>query len=216
MAIVKQNNLSFWERSKSQMRFRVRVKTPRQNILTRPASSPTSPKGRGLFLLALLLSTPIYAVDLLLPEQKIKAGLVYNSLKYTNWPTETASVIVCLYGGDPFGGSLQPMEGRSAGNRIIALREINDEQAIQSCNLLLVHANQHKFWPKLRALLSGHSILTVSDIPDFTQQGGMIEFTHANQRIQMKINLDAINTAGLHVQDTLLQLALVVRSERKP
>jgi hypothetical protein len=60
--------------------------------------------------------------------------------------------------------------------------------------------------------LKGKNILTISNIPDFAQQGGMVEFNMGqDKRIHLQINRNSIGVAGLRVEDRLMNLAKVVQ-----
>jgi hypothetical protein len=162
--------------------------------------------------LAIALTAPGYAAEnLQLIEQQIKAGLLYNFLKYTQWPAEHlragGPIQVCLFGGDPFDGRLQPMAGRTVNEHVIEIKIIRAPTEIGDCSLLFVHAGQAPNWPELQKTLNGKSVLTVADFPDFAMAGGMIEFTRVANRIGVTINTDAINAANLQVEDRLLRLA---------
>jgi hypothetical protein len=166
--------------------------------------------------LVALFSSRAQAEDTLkLGEQQIKAGLLYNFLKYTQWPAasfaQSASVNVCIFGGDPFGGSLKPMEGRSVNQREIAVRQVSEAREIDGCHLLFVNAGQKEHWPALRTYLAGKNILTVSDFDDFSSSGGMIEFGRKDHHITASLNIDAVAAAGLRVEDRLLRLVTVVQ-----
>ena len=161
--------------------------------------------------------------NLQLHEQEIKAGLLYNFLKYTEWPdasfSRSASVTVCVFAGDPFEDNIRPMEGRTVNQRDIAVRRISGVRDAEGCHLLFIHAGEKKRWPDLREFLSGKNILTVSDFSTFTSSGGMIEFGRKGSRIDASLNIDAVNAAGLHVEERLLRLVTLVHSgltEKRP
>src|SRR5689334_5687712 len=120
-------------------------------------------------------------------EQKIKAGLIYNFLKYTQWPQgsrqTTGPVVVCMLGGDAFDGHLKPIAGRTVNERTNEVREVGTAAEAAPCSLLIVNASHKADWPQLRTALANQSIVTVSDIDGFTGQGGMIEFTHTDNRV---------------------------------
>lgn len=152
-----------------------------------------------------------------LVEQEIKAGLLYNFLKYTQWPDDhsqaaTGDVVVCLFGGDPFDGHLQPMAGRTVNQHAIKIRNVKGADDLTSCSLVFVHANQKADWPQLQKSLAGKDVLTVSDFDGFAASGGMIEFIRADNRIGIKINVDAVKAAHLAVDDRLLKLASAVHT----
>jgi len=152
--------------------------------------------------------------SLRLVEQDIKAGLLYNFLRYTQWPPQgqAADAVVCIYGRDPFNGRLNPMAGRTVNQRTIEVRIIHDYSEVGSCSLLFVSADERSRWSALHAYLAGRNILTVSDYDGFARDGGMIEFTRVNSRIGVRINVDAVQGANLAVEDRLLRLANTVRT----
>lgn len=164
----------------------------------------------------LLLPLRCFAQDdsqLQLSEQKIKAGLVYNFLKYTEWPagkmtSPSSPLVVCVFGAqDPFGGSLRPIEERTVQQRSVKLRYISTIEESARCNMLFVGRNAAAQWPALHSFLIGKSVLTVGDFDGFTRDGGMIGFNTADNRIQIWLNNEAVGAARLHIHDSLRRLA---------
>ena len=51
--------------------------------------------------------------------------------------------------------------------------------------------------------------MTVSDIENFTDLGGMIQFFTENNNIRMRINVDAVKASNLKVSSKLLRMAEV-------
>jgi hypothetical protein len=152
----------------------------------------------------------VWADDLQLYEQQIKAGLLYNFLKYTQWPEKKTLVTVCVFGDDPFEGYLKPMVGRSVNQREITLRFIHTIEEVDTCDLLYINAKERKQWPTLQKSLVEKSVLTVSDFDGFAASGGMIEFGKKEEHVDASLNIDAITAAHLQVQDRLLKLVTVV------
>lgn len=161
----------------------------------------------------LLTGTALAQGDLQLREQEIKAGLLYNFLKYTDWPQSSAQapMTVCILGNDPFSGFLNPMAGRTVNQREIMLRHLKDISEADVCQLLFINADEKHRWPQLKKLLAGRPILTVSDFPGFAMEGGMIEFGRKDNRIQALMSLSAATSSGLHIQERLLRLVTLVR-----
>lgn len=170
----------------------------------------------GLLMLFLCASISAQAGEaLLLSEDKIKAGLVYNFLRYTQWPsnpTAESPLTVCILGDDPFSGRLLPMGGRTVKLQTIVIHAIEEEDSIQHCYMIIIHPDKKDFWPQLRQKLGVLPVLTVSDFQDFALQGGMIELANIQNRIEVHINVEAVNATGLQIDDSLLKLATVVSS----
>lgn len=161
-----------------------------------------------------LLAAPAQAENLQLSEQKIKAGLLYNFLKYTRWPAsalgdEAAPLVVCLLGEDPFEGGLEPMRTRSVNQRNIVIRELKSGAEITGCHLLFVPSGRQREWENMRASLSDQHVLTVGDYRGFIDHGGMIEFGHKNDRIEVSLRMAPLKEANLQVEERLLKLVSV-------
>lgn len=152
--------------------------------------------------------------DLHMAEQEIKAGMLYNFLKYTQWPPavmeHSSSMVLCISSGNPLGGYLKPMEGRTVNQRAIAIRTLSNEEEIQGCHLLLVDMGGKEHWRRLRDALKGKAVLTVSDSEGFVMAAGMIEFSRKDNHISVELNKNAVTGAGLQVQDRLLKLVTAV------
>jgi hypothetical protein len=170
-----------------------------------------------VLFIAVMFMLPLrgYAQDqsqLQLSEQKIKAGLIYNFLKYTEWPVSKAEapapLTVCIFGTeDPFNGYLQPIEDRTVNQRKIKLRHISKIEESTSCHMLFVNADEQTEWPALQHTLVNRSVLTVGDFPGFSNAGGMLEFSTGDNRIQILLNIDAVNKTHLRIFDNLRRLA---------
>jgi hypothetical protein len=162
----------------------------------------------------LLLSAPSRAQEskLQLQEQTIKAGLIYNFLKYTTWPggyspAERGRLSFCFYGGEPLDGMLAPLEGRTAQQAAIKIVHVNSLNETGNCSAVFINEDSERDLPALREFLKGRPTLTISDMDDFTEMGGMIGLATENQRVVIYINKKSVDSAGLSVQSRLLKLA---------
>lgn len=166
----------------------------------------------GFILLLPLSARAQQGEALSLYEQKIKAGLVYNFLKFTDWPAgvlaqNEGKLHVCLFGGDSFDGYLHPLEGKMAQQHVISIKRVNDIHQTDRCNLIFVHRNVEGNLPGLLKFLKGKPVLTMSDITDFASQGGMVEMTKENERVSLYINENEVGNSGVHIQNRILKLA---------
>jgi hypothetical protein len=172
-------------------------------------------KIRAPFLALLLLVgflTPSWAGEgLQLHEQEIKAGLLYNFLKYVTWPQgATGGMSVCLYGDSSFNSYLEPMAGRTVNQQKISVHTIHTPQEVANCRLVFVNDTEGEHWPDIAKTIATQGILSVSDYEGFAENGGMIEFGRKDEHIAVTLNIDATAAAHLHVEDRLLQLVTVI------
>jgi hypothetical protein len=162
---------------------------------------------------------PLKSQDLeLMPsEYEIKAAFLYNFAKFIEWPEDSRqcqqdTAIIGILGEDPFGTILE----RVIGEKTIRMKEISIQrysnvQNIRECHILFISQSEKGRLPVVLKQLKNRHILSVSEIDQFTEQGGMIGLFIENNRIRFQINQDAIEAAELKISSKLLKLASNVR-----
>jgi|SRR5581483_464395 len=145
-------------------------------------------------------------------EYEIKAAYLYNFGKFIEWPTnalEPNSFSICVLGQDPFGSSLDSTISSEAifGKRVVVKRILRPQEAA-GCRIVYISLSEESRLEHILASLDRASVLTVSDISDFTQHGGMIEFVVRGNRVRFQINLPRAQRAGLAVSSQLLRVAI--------
>jgi YfiR/HmsC-like len=153
-------------------------------------------------------------------EYDLKAAFVFNFVKFTEWPAEELGksddpFIIGVLGKDPFGAALdKAIEGETVHNKKIVVRRFPrmDQAAANSHTLFISGSEEHNL-PAILKILEGQAVLTVSEITNFSERGGVIELKKENSRIGFEINILAAKRAGLGMNAQLLRLAKVVRGK---
>lgn len=145
-------------------------------------------------------------------EDKIKAALIYDFLKYTNWSANILAkshdnIQLCLLGDGTFDSDLYLLKGRMVQQYNIIIVPAKSIAETGDCSLIFIHRDQEDILPQLLQHINGKQILTISDIDQFTSQGGMVEIHKQNNHIEFYINRRALDQAGLSIQNRLLKLA---------
>jgi hypothetical protein len=146
-------------------------------------------------------------------EETIKTGLIYNFLKYTTWPDDSAHkqrLRICLFGGDPLNGNLDLLNGKTAQQSVIEISNVDGINEMADCSLVFINRNSQNSLQEILAFLKDKHVLTISDIDQFAKQGGMVEMTMEDQRVTLYINKQALDRAGLSIQERLLKLAKLI------
>ena len=169
------------------------------------------------FVLVMALATttePMLDAQQVRPtEAQLKAAFLFNFGKYVTWPAiPSDSFSICVLGRDPFGSSLDAIvSGETLGGRPAAVRRIRGAQEASSCQIVFISSSEEAHLQSMLATLARTgSALTVSDLPDFVQQGGMIQFVQEGNRVRFVVNLAAARRAGLVLSSELLKIAKVV------
>jgi hypothetical protein len=122
--------------------------------------------------------------------------------------------VIGVLGKDPFGTALDRLiEGETVNDKTVVIRRLaRTEQAAHTQVLFISSSEEHNLPAILRAI-EGKSILTVSEIENFAQRGGIINLKKENNRVAFEINLDSAKRAGLTMNAQLLKLARVVKEQ---
>lgn len=156
-----------------------------------------------------------------LPEYQVKAAYLFNFLKFVEWPADAfadslAPIVIGIVGDDPFGEVLpQVTVGKTVQGRDLVIHRYHDGENLRGCHILFIDASERKRLPQILAALRGSSVLTVADMDEFLDEGGMIQFLSEDNHVRFAINADATMRAKLKVSSKLLSLARTVGSGAK-
>ncbi len=147
-------------------------------------------------------------------EYEVKATYLYNFARFVEWPAVAVeakgnSFDVCVLGQDPFGPTLDAVvAGETIAGKAVAARRVSKPQEAAACRLLYISSSEEN---RLREVLAALDKSAVSDIPRFSQRGGMIQFVQENNKIRFEVNLASATAAGLSLSSELLKVAIIVR-----
>ena len=173
-----------------------------------------------LVALALIGSPNLYSQAAGPTEYEVKAAYLYNLGKFVEWPktaTASDSFSICLLGHDPFGPILDTLIAKETinGKSIVVKRLLKPQDAV-SCHILFISSSEEGRLKEILSTLDKASVLTVSDMPQFTRRGGMIQFVLDANRVRFEINLTSAERAGLTLSSQLLKVAISVRRDSHP
>ncbi|HZT43866.1 MAG TPA: YfiR family protein [Chthonomonadaceae bacterium] len=144
-------------------------------------------------------------------EYEIKAAFIYNFVKYVDWPSDPGpNIVLGVYGKDPFGSALDAVNGKTVRGKTLVVRRLSDRRDITRVQILFI-CNSEK--DRLRSILDslrGDSVLTIGEMPNFAQNGGIIGFRNENNKVRFDIDPDAAEHARLKISSYLLRLARIV------
>jgi hypothetical protein len=203
-------------------------KMQRASVATRWSRSPFALQWSGVhkalltFILVLLAPTFLFSTTVDAQASKPSAGQVqaaylYNFGKFIKWPADVTanqggSFNICVLEQDPFGDTLKSnLIGESVDGKPVVVKRLAHAQDAAGCHILFISSAQGKGLPGILAALDDSSVLTVSDMPDFSKRGGMIQFILDGNRVRFEINLGSAEKSHLVLASELLKVAAVVR-----
>jgi hypothetical protein len=188
----------------------------------RVSEGGSQPQARGTFRRALCLW---YSVVLLtwypglaadpapLAEHQIKALYLYNITKYMEWPadafasTNAQFTIGLLAGPDLEGDLLEITKGKAINGRSIVVRSIEQPQDVKSCQLIFLESGDKQRLIQFLNAVKDIPVLPVGVSEDFLTSGGIISFARKDNKLRLRIDLDAARRARLTVSAKLMAVA---------
>jgi hypothetical protein len=153
-------------------------------------------------------------------EYEVEAAYLYNFGLFVQWPAVSkadAAFPICVFGVDPFGKVLdRTLAGQSIGPQSTIPRRISNPQDALGCRIVFVSSSEENNVKQLLSSLGKTAVLTVSDMPQFLDRGGMIQFVVVNNRVHFEVNLAAARRAGVTLSSQLVKLAVTVETSLPP
>jgi hypothetical protein len=146
-------------------------------------------------------------------EYQVKAAFLYNLARMVEWPNESdsAPLVMCFMGEDVFGNTTDGISNKTIRNRPLTFRKNVALRDVEICHILYIGPSERSNTAGITRALGNRAILTVSDMNDFTDRGGMVTLTRDNERINIEVNLKKAEKTGLKISSRLLTLAKIVQ-----
>jgi hypothetical protein len=148
-------------------------------------------------------------------EYQVKAVYLFNFGKFVEWPVNAIKqegFTICVLGRDPFGAVLDAtIAGEAIDNKKFAAKRIESAHDAMDCQILFISSSESGHARDILTTLQNSAILTVSDMPDFTNNGGMIQFVTIENKVRFEVNLAASEKAGLTLSSQLLKVATEIK-----
>lgn len=194
--------------------------------MTRGHPKPSGARARrrndvtGFALLAALLAAfPIPSVLGAGPPQEyaVKAAFLYNFAKFVEWPPEAfkdpaSPLVLGILGTNPFGEALQSLKGKTVNGRPLAIRTAASLDGLGTCQILFISSSEVPFLPGILNSVKGQNVLTVGDVNEFCEAGGLVNLVTTGDRIGIEVNLEAVGRTRLKISSKILALARIVKS----
>lgn len=149
-------------------------------------------------------------------QQQVK--IVYNLSKFVDWPNatflaENSAFQFCLLGEDPFQTALESLVDKPLRGHPIQFHAFAELTQLENneCQVLFISQSVANQLTAILAQLAQKPILTVSDITQFAEQGGVIGLIPTEGRVHFEINLAAARQHQLSIRAPLLQMASIVQ-----
>lgn len=145
-------------------------------------------------------------------EYKLKTALIYKLAKFVEWPSvDTQGFGICVLGENNLAKVAKALEQRKIKGVAVIVYPFQQSSSIRNnCQILYIAHTKQPFIDTILQQIQSKPILTISDMPQFAQQGGMIQLSLINKTIRFKINLSQVKASNLQIASPLLSIAEII------
>ncbi|PIR37481.1 MAG: hypothetical protein COV35_10345 [Alphaproteobacteria bacterium CG11_big_fil_rev_8_21_14_0_20_39_49] len=157
--------------------------------------------------MVLLWSASSYAQT---DESRVKALWVHTLISYIKWDSEheKQDKTICTRGLDRTYHFLKEIqaEKKTSYNFI----ETGSNSDLNQCNLLYIAASERNNLSSILNNAESKNIVTVSDLKGFAEDGGIIELSHKDGTVKIKVNVKAAKKAKVIINSDLLAVSTII------
>lgn len=147
------------------------------------------------------------------PTYEIHAAMLYNFIKYIQWPNEAAGgdFVVGVIGDDNVFNTLKKWyDGKPKGSKKYVIKNLSSPAEAASCQVVYIGKSKSRDFDDIKTNTDGKSILTITDANGLGQKGSCINFRVIDGRLKFELNQATVNSANLKVSGQLSSMAILI------
>jgi len=147
------------------------------------------------------------------PTHEIHAAMLYNFIKYVQWPNEgeTGDFVVGVIGDDNVFNTLKAWyDGKPKGTKKYVIRKLGSPSEVADCQVVYVGKSKNKDFDAIKGGTTGKSVLTITDGNGLGQKGSCINFKVVDGKLKFELNQGVVTSSNLKVSSQLSSMAILI------
>lgn len=167
-----------------------------------------------LLILLTSLLAPLWAAPVL--DDQVKAAVIYKVMLFTHWQTlrePGTELVLCVIGRDEVAAALPDLQGRSVGERRLAVRSVNNWGALADCDVAYFAGAERQRLAELAEPAHVDGLMTVADCGlGLCASGAVLSLAVEDGRPVFALDRSRAERQGLAFSAQVLRLARPVPS----
>jgi hypothetical protein len=147
------------------------------------------------------------------PTHEIHAAMLYNFIKYVQWPDEGAGgeFVVGVIGEDNVFNTLkQWYDGKPKGSKKYVIKKLSSSLDASTCHVVYVGKSRSREFENVKNSVTGKSILTITDGNGLAEKGSCINFKIVDGKLRFELNQGVVSSSNLKVSGQLSSMAILI------
>jgi hypothetical protein len=144
---------------------------------------------------------------------EIHAAMVYNFIKYVQWPdeAEAGEFVLGVIGDDNVFNTLKAWyDGKPKGSKKYVVKKLASAEEANSCHVVYLGKSKSREFENIKASTTGKSILTVTDGNGLGQKGSCINFKVIDGKLKFELNQATVSGSNLKISSQLSSMAILI------
>lgn len=147
------------------------------------------------------------------PTHEIHAAMLYNFIKYVQWPNEgeAGDFVVGVIGDENVFNTLKAWyDGKAKGTKKYVIKKLSSPDEANICQVVYVGKSKNRDFDVIKSSVSGKSILTITDGNGMGEKGSCINFKVIDGKLKFELNQAMVNGSNLKVSTQLSSMAILI------
>jgi hypothetical protein len=137
---------------------------------------------------------------------QLQAELIYNFIDHINWLSDSPkSKNLCVMNDNPVIPYINFLIKGSKKNIMVARKYENDY--LDDCNILFVNEFYQGYPKRLLMRVKGKPILTFGNLKEFAKNGGIVQFTLRNNRVEFLFNIKEMTSSQFEINKNIVSIS---------
>lgn len=144
---------------------------------------------------------------------EIHAAMLYNFIKYVQWPNETepGDFVVGVIGEENVFNTLKAWyDGKPKGTKKYVIKKLASSAEAVDCQVVYIGKSKSREFENVKTTIAGKSVLTITDGNGLGQKGSCINFKVIDGKLKFELNQATVTSANLKVSGQLTSMAIVI------
>lgn len=140
-------------------------------------------------------------------DANIKAVYILKIIDFVKWEDDRSVSEICVVGDDLVGSSLAQVQRASKDYQNLSIQRKTGDASLSGCHVVFISDSAESSLGKILYSLKERSVLTVGDVRNFAERGGMVGFVVSDKKIKLEVNTKAADEVDVKISSKLLGIA---------
>ena len=147
------------------------------------------------------------------PMYEIHSAMLFNFMKYIQWPNETdgGEFVLGIFGEDDVFNTMKSRyDGKPKGTKKYVVKKLTSPAEAAGCSVVYIGKFKSKDFDEVKTAVNGKPVLTITDSNNLGQKGSCINFKVIGGKLKFEINNNSVTEANLKVSSQLSSMAILI------